>query len=82
MDSQEQADIQSVRNWCRASHVEDGDALQRFGSGQGVFDVSANGEKLELFLRRYKLTKCYRNSFTGLCGDRLVYMAFRLESIH
>jgi hypothetical protein len=82
MDPEEQADIQSVRQWCKAAHVEDGDALQRFGNRQGVFDVSANGEKLELFLRRYKLTKCYRDIFTALCGDRLVYMAFRLASIH
>ena len=81
-EEQEQADILSVRRWCKAAHVEDGDALQCFGNGQGVFDVSADGMKLDRFLRRYKLLKCYRNSFTGLCGNRVIHMAFRMESIH
>ena len=82
VEEQEEADILSVRRWCKAAHVEDGDALQCFGNGQGVFDVSADGMKLDQFLRRYKLLKCYQNSFMGLCGNRAIHMAFRMESIH
>lgn len=83
MDAQEQADIQSVREWCRASHVEDADAHIAFISGRGVFDVSANGWKLNEFLRRYHLeTRCHRNSFVGLCGSRIVHMAFKTQSIN
>ena len=38
MDEQEQTDIQTVRDWCRASHVDDRDALISFNIGRGVFD--------------------------------------------
>ncbi len=82
MEKQEQNDILNVRQWCKAAHVEDGDALQCFGNRQGVFDVSADGAKLDIFLRRFKLQKCYRSNFTGLCGNRVIHIAFRMESIH
>jgi len=83
MDEQEQADVQSVRQWCRASHVEDADAHLAFTSGRGVFDVSDQGVKLERFLNAYHLEgRCYRNSFVGLCGSRVIHMAFKTESIN
>jgi hypothetical protein len=83
MDPEDQTDIQSVRQWCKASHVEDLDALVSFATGRGVFDVSAGGMKLELFLQQHSLAgRCYRNSFTGLCGNRPIYMAFKTESVH
>lgn len=83
MDEQEQADIQSVRDWCRASHVEDNDAHVAFVSGRGVFDVSENGWKLTEFLKKHRLeARCHRSSFVGLCGNRVVHMAFKTQSIN
>ena len=81
-DEQEQDDIQAVRNWCNASHVDDADAKIAFSDGRGVFDVSGNGAKLTGFLQKHHLeSMSYRNSFTGLCGNRLIHVAFRKEPI-
>ena len=83
MDEQEQADIQCVRQWCRASHVEDADAHLAFTTGRGVFDVSDQGVKLDQFLRAYHLeNRHHRHAFVGLCGSRVVHMAFKTESIN
>jgi hypothetical protein len=54
-DEQEQDDIQAVRDWCNASHVDDADAKKAFSDGRGVFDVSANGAKLTIFLQKHHL---------------------------
>jgi hypothetical protein len=81
-DEQEQDDIQAVRNWCNASHVDDADAKIAFSDGRGVFDVSGNGAKLTGFLQKHHLeSMSYRNSLTGLCGNHLIHMAFRKEPI-
>jgi len=81
-EEQEQADIQAVRDWCNVIHVEDAGARLAFRDGRGVFDVSVNGAKLTGFLQKHHLeSMSYRNSFTGLCGNRLIHVAFRKEPI-
>jgi hypothetical protein len=81
-DEQEEADIQAVRDWCNASHVEDADARFAFWDGRGVFDVTANGAKLTQFLKKHHLeSMSHRSSFVGLCGDRQIHIAFKREPI-
>lgn len=83
MDEQEQADIQAVREWCRASNVDDANAHAAFVAGRGVFDISPNGWKLNDFLKKHHLeARCHRTSFIGLCGSRVVHMAFKPQSVN
>jgi hypothetical protein len=77
---QEETDIASVRHWCKASHVEDPDALSAFNEGRGIFDVSPNGVKVDAFVSRHSLQNQFlRNSFTGLIGHRHIYFVFESQ---
>ena len=74
----EQDDINSVKAWCKAAHVEDLDAVAALEDGRGVFDVSQTGYKLDAFVRKHELeNQVQRGNFTGLAGHRKIYLAFK-----
>jgi hypothetical protein len=83
IDGREQFNIESVRQWCKSSHVLDTDAASAFSEGRGIFDVDPEARRLIRFFKQHPELRQIRRdqvdflSIDALPDHRRVYFAFR-----
>jgi hypothetical protein len=81
---EERLDILHVRQWCKAAHVQDTDALSAFNDGRGVFDVTPHAVKLETFIAQNAISEIVQRTTDGLLpwinalvNNRRLHFAFK-----